>query len=82
MPDNIKIKITSDGTSTGTRVVDEATGRRIEGVMKVVFTIDAQRQLPVVELTMHPSFVDLVGVAQVVPAIYDACEELEKHKKG
>ena len=82
MPDDIKLRIECDGTTTGTRVTDAVTGRRIEGVQKVVFTIDAQKLLPIVELTLYPSFVDLVGVAQVVPAIYDACEELEKHKKG
>jgi hypothetical protein len=38
----MKLKVISDGTAQGTKVVNEATGEELENVFAVQWTVDAQ----------------------------------------
>ena len=51
-PLKIKVKILSGGDNYSSRVIDSATGRAIDGVTKVVVTIDARSGYPTAVLTV------------------------------
>lgn len=55
-----EIRVTSDGTIEGTRVVDNATGEELEGVRSVVFRHEAGKK-PVVIVELDGAVVDAAG---------------------
>jgi hypothetical protein len=63
----IKLRIISDGTTAGTKVFDEKTGARVEGVTSVSWNISAGSNT-VSSATIQLEFVKLevVGSATVV----------------
>ena len=41
----MKLKIISDGTNTGTKLIDEETGQMVHGISKITWTADAEELL-------------------------------------
>ena len=66
----MKIKIISDGTMLGTKIVDEETGKELSFVRKVEWTLDLNAQPPwnrlaTCKLEMFNVPVELVGEAEI-----------------
>lgn len=63
----MKIKIISDGTQAGTKVINEETGEPLKYVTEVVWRLSAESDgLAEVSLTMVDVPVELQGDAQVL----------------
>lgn len=61
----IRVKIISDGTPQGTRVVDHLTGETIVGVKRIEWDMDVNR-LGKARLTFVAPIVEVVGDAEEV----------------
>lgn len=57
----MKIKIKSDGTSYNTHVTNAETGEELEGVTKVVWTVDTKDGLAKLSLEVAGVEVDVEG---------------------
>lgn len=58
----MKIKVISDGTATGTRLINE-NGEMIERVSKVVITIDAEQEIVTADVKFILTETDIVADA-------------------
>jgi hypothetical protein len=86
--DKIKLKIVSDGTSSGTHVVDRETGERLESVMAIEWRISAgnyaEANYAEAILTLRNIPVELVAIRSVgkidktISRIHKRRIELEK----
>ena len=56
----MKLKVVSDGTMQGTRIVDEATGEAIENVVSVEIRIDARTRLSTLVLELEYPEINVV----------------------
>lgn len=68
----MKIKITSDGTPRGTKVIDQKTGEELEGVLMLSWTMAAEEAVGVVTLELVGVPCDIVTEArniQVSPLV-------------
>lgn len=73
----MKLKLISNGLPAGTRVVDAATGKRIENVQSVSYSI-AYNAAPTLTLTVVLAEAEIEAevtdtVSEKVPAISDSC---------
>ena len=66
-PDKLRLRIVSDGTSEGTRVLDAATGRALAGVVRVAWEAgwDSLGRQPVVRLELEQVALDLTGEGEI-----------------
>lgn len=63
MADELKLKIISDGTGRGTKIIDEATGRRLFGVRSFKYEICGPGEI--VNATLELFNVDLEGKLKI-----------------
>lgn len=61
-----RVRVTCDGRAHAAQVVDVETGRAIDGVRRIVITIDVRQNLATAEL-----FVDGVAVDCTVPVLHE-----------
>jgi hypothetical protein len=64
----MKIKIVSDGTSLGTKVLNAETGEALEGASRVDWSIEAG-ELGKAVVHFYPDLVDLESDASLVPVV-------------
>lgn len=57
----MRIKIVSDGTPAGTRVVNEDTGEEIQRVIRVWWSIGAKDDFASATIVLKPVSVELIG---------------------
>lgn len=60
----MKLKVISDGTAQGTKVVNEATGEELENVFAVQWGIDGRTQQAVATIAVMQVKMEAVGEAQ------------------
>jgi hypothetical protein len=56
----MNIKIISDGTATGTKIVDTTTGEQLNGVTKLTYTIESGGLAKAI-LELEPISAEIVG---------------------
>jgi len=61
----IMVKIVSNGTAQGTKIVDINTGKELQGVVSVRWGVDAKNQLGICSVDLVNVPVDLKTAAQV-----------------
>lgn len=61
----MKLKITSDGTITGTKLIDEDSGNPVMAVQKIVWTLTADEWIPRVSLETLGMAADITCLATV-----------------
>lgn len=78
----MKLKIVSDGTNTGTKLIDEETGEKVHGISKL--TWEAGMQDPVTKVTVEffniP--VEFISKAEVDLHEWDPATEEYSHTKS
>lgn len=62
--EEVKLKIISDGTAHGTKVVNIETGEMIDRVMSVKWQIDTDTSMATVELLLAIVPVEVVGESE------------------
>jgi len=56
----IRLKIISDGTPTGTKVIDSETGEEIEGIRRVEWSISFD-EISIVKIEIGMSLIEAIG---------------------
>jgi hypothetical protein len=75
----MRVKIVSDGTAHGTKVVDQATGAELEGVTSIEWGLTADQRKPAhVTLYLIGIPVELQGVIAETGLRYQAPDLLER----
>jgi hypothetical protein len=61
----MKLKIISDGTERGTKIIDDDTGEELKNAYKVIWAISVRSGIASAKIYLHKIPVEIVGEGEV-----------------